>query len=220
MNTNSIGKFIQELRKEKNITQRELADTIGISDKTISKWENGISLPDTSMLMSLCKALDISVNELLSGERILPENYNKKAEENIMNLMKKNEENTKGNIFLKFIGLIFLMISVFLLISGKFVYFIDAPSFILVAFLSVGIIFLSGIKDKNSILYLLSKIIIPIGCVISLSSAIIIMVIIDNPSKIGPNLAVAFLSLLYSFIIKIVVEFFISKSTSGTGLSS
>ena len=92
MKTNSIGEFIQQLRKDKGMTQKELAEIIGMSDKTISKWESGNSLPDTSVLVSLCKALDISVNELLSCEKIPPEDYSKKAEENIMTLMKENEE--------------------------------------------------------------------------------------------------------------------------------
>ena len=88
MMTNDIGKFIQEIRKEKGLTQKELAELIGVSDKTISKWENGNSSPDTSMLMSLSEALEITVNELLSAEKISPENYSMKAEETIMTLMK------------------------------------------------------------------------------------------------------------------------------------
>ena len=79
MMTNDIGKFIQEIRKEKGLTQKELAELIGVSDKTISKWENGNSSPDTSMLMSLSEALEITVNELFSADKISPENYSIKA---------------------------------------------------------------------------------------------------------------------------------------------
>ena len=89
MKTNNVGGFIQQLRKDKGMTQKELAEIIGMSDKTISKWESGNSLPDTSVLVSLCEVLDISVNELLSCEKIPPEDYSKKAEENIMTLMMK-----------------------------------------------------------------------------------------------------------------------------------
>jgi transcriptional regulator with XRE-family HTH domain/predicted RNA-binding Zn-ribbon protein involved in translation (DUF1610 family) len=90
-----IGKFIANARKEKGMTQRELADTLLISDKTISKWECGKGLPEVSLMLPLCEALDISVNDLLSGERISDIDYKKKAEENMMNLMKENQENKK-----------------------------------------------------------------------------------------------------------------------------
>ena len=83
-----IGKFIANARKEKGMTQRELADTLLISDKTISKWECGKGLPEVSLMLPLCEALDIGVNDLLSGERISDIDYKKKAEENMMNLMK------------------------------------------------------------------------------------------------------------------------------------
>ena len=75
MSDNKIGSFIQLSRKEKGLTQKDLAEQIGVSDKTISKWENGNSVPDTAILNSLCEALDISVNELLSGEKLPVENY-------------------------------------------------------------------------------------------------------------------------------------------------
>ena len=90
-----IGKFIADLRKEKEMTQKELAETIGVSDKTISKWECGNGMPEMSMLMPLCQALQINVNELLSGERLSADSYSRKAEENIINLMQENEEHKK-----------------------------------------------------------------------------------------------------------------------------
>ena len=92
MNQNRIGEFIQRSRKEKGWTQKELAEQIGVSDKTISKWENGNSVPDTGILASLCEVLEISVNELISGEKLPSEDYTKKAEENIMNLLQENQE--------------------------------------------------------------------------------------------------------------------------------
>ena len=95
MNQNRIGEFIQRSRKEKGWTQKELAEQIGVSDKTISKWENGNSVPDTGILTSLCEVLEISVNELISGEKLPSEDYTKKAEENIMNLLQENQERKK-----------------------------------------------------------------------------------------------------------------------------
>lgn len=90
-----IGKFIAESRKSRNLTQRQLADTLSISDKTISKWECGKGLPGVSLMLPLCAALDITVNDLLSGEKVSLIDYPKKAEANMMNLMKENEENKK-----------------------------------------------------------------------------------------------------------------------------
>lgn len=90
-----IGKFIAESRKARNLTQRQLADTLSISDKTISKWECGKGLPEVSLMLPLCAALDITVNDLLSGEKVSSTDYQKKAEGNMINLMKENEENRK-----------------------------------------------------------------------------------------------------------------------------
>ena len=90
MSQNNIGEFIQQSRKAKGFTQKDLGDRIGVSDKTISKWENGNSIPDTSILNELCATLDINVNELHYSEKLTPEIYSMKAEENMMDLMKEN----------------------------------------------------------------------------------------------------------------------------------
>lgn len=89
------GRFIQSLRKELGLTQRQLAEKLMISDKTISKWETGAGLPEISLLMPLCRELGINVNELLSGQRLSTADYQRKAEENIMSLMKEREENVR-----------------------------------------------------------------------------------------------------------------------------
>ena len=75
------GKFIAECRKQKNLTQMQLAEKLGITDKAISKWERSIAMPDTSIMLELCDILGISVNELLSGEKISMENNNQKNEQ-------------------------------------------------------------------------------------------------------------------------------------------
>jgi len=90
-----IGKFIADERKAKKYTQRELADKLNISDKTISKWERGNGFPEVSLLLPLCNELEITVNELLCGERLQEVDYKKKAEENMMNLVKDAQENKK-----------------------------------------------------------------------------------------------------------------------------
>ena len=74
MNQEHIGKFIAKCRKGKNLTQQELAEKLGVTDRSISKWENGRCLPDLSLFNPLCQELDITINELLSGEKINKEN--------------------------------------------------------------------------------------------------------------------------------------------------
>lgn len=101
-----IGKFIASERKRKGYTQRQLADILEISDKTISKWERGNGFPEVSLLLPLCNELDITVNELLSGERVSEEDYQKKAEENMVNMIKEREENKKKVIFTTITGII------------------------------------------------------------------------------------------------------------------
>ena len=82
MNQVKIGRFIADCRKEKHITQVQLAEKLNITNRAVSKWETGKSMPDVSIMVELCGILDITVNELLSGERIAMEHYQKKAEEN------------------------------------------------------------------------------------------------------------------------------------------
>ena len=79
MDQEKIGLFIKQLRNEKNLTQQELADKLSVSFKTISKWECGKGLPEVSLMIPLCKELNITVNELLSGERLNMENYNENS---------------------------------------------------------------------------------------------------------------------------------------------
>lgn len=96
MNQEKIGKFIVECRKEQNYTQAVLAEKLGITDRTISKWENGKSMPDASIMLELCDLLKISVNELLTGEHIAMDNYKEKAEENLIELQEKKDKAQKS----------------------------------------------------------------------------------------------------------------------------
>lgn len=102
------GRFIAGERKRKGCTQKQLAETLNISDKTISKWERGGGFPEVSLLLPLCGELGVTVNELLSGERVSPEDYQKKAEENMMNLVKEAQENRKKIILSALVALLAL----------------------------------------------------------------------------------------------------------------
>lgn len=93
MDQNKTGKFIAQMRRTQNLTQRQLADQLAISDKTVSKWECGKGLPEVSLMLPLCEILQITVNDLLSGEKVAEGEYQKKAEENMMDLIRENAEN-------------------------------------------------------------------------------------------------------------------------------
>lgn len=95
MNQEKIGFFIAKERRSRNYTQKQLADILGISDKTISKWERGIGFPDVSLVQPLCEALGITVNELLNGERLQDGEYQDKAEQTILEFMKNNIDRMK-----------------------------------------------------------------------------------------------------------------------------
>ena len=90
-----IGRFIAACRKKANLTQLQLADRLGITDKAVSKWERGITMPDTSIMLTLCDNLGISVNELLSGEKINMENSNQKNEQLLLDMAKELEKKNK-----------------------------------------------------------------------------------------------------------------------------
>ena len=90
-----IGKFIADCRKKANLTQMQLAEKLGITDKAISKWERGVAMPDSSIMLELCDILGISVNELLSGEKINMENSNQKNEQLLLDMAKEVERKNK-----------------------------------------------------------------------------------------------------------------------------
>ena len=90
-----IGKFIAECRKNVNLTQAQLAEQLNITDKAISKWETGRAMPDSSVMLELCDILKITVNDLLSGEVVTVDNYNKETEKQLLNMVKDKEESDR-----------------------------------------------------------------------------------------------------------------------------
>lgn len=108
MEQDKIGKFILQLRKEKNMTQKELAEKLGVTDRAISKWENGRGMPELSLMKSLCDELGVSVNELLSGEKIEKEDYQERLEENILNTIEYTSKKVerKTHVLQSIIGVV------------------------------------------------------------------------------------------------------------------
>ena len=120
MNQEQIGKYIKLKRKNKKITQEQLSEKLGVSNKAISNWENGKNMPDLSLFKPLCEILDITINELLSGEDIEEDKYINKLEENIINVIDKNNRKMiklKRVISLTGICIFLIIILFFLLIT-------------------------------------------------------------------------------------------------------
>ena len=136
-----IGKFIAERRKQKNLTQMQLAEKLGITDKAISKWERSIAMPDTSIMLGLCDILGISVNEVLSGEKISMENNNQKNEQLLLDMAKELEKKNKTIWNAMWI---IMTVSILGLIGGLAIiaFFMPEGPWMLVAIISLCVVFL------------------------------------------------------------------------------
>ena len=138
-----IGKFIADERKRKGYTQKQLSGKLEISDKTISKWERGNGFPEVSLLLPLCNELEITVNELLSGERVSEEDYRKKAEENMVNLVREAQESKKKIILSAIVvGLTIIAALPLVMISGM----LEMENWLRVTLIIIGgVVFFGGI---------------------------------------------------------------------------
>jgi len=105
-----IGKFIAACRKKNRLTQMQLAEKLNITDRAVSKWENGKAMPDSSIMLDLCRILKISVNDLLNGEVIIMEDYKEKSEQLLLEMKKQKEEADKRLLALEILIGIFSMI--------------------------------------------------------------------------------------------------------------
>ncbi|MBR2290399.1 MAG: helix-turn-helix domain-containing protein [Clostridia bacterium] len=141
-----IGKFIASCRKQKNLTQMQLAEKLNITDRAVSKWETGKGMPDSSIMLDLCNELGISVNELLCGEVIKMEDYNKKAEENLIEMKKQKEEADKKMLRLEWVIGYTASITFFILIFVAS--FIEMETWIRIVLIVFGLItFIIGIHN-------------------------------------------------------------------------
>ena len=119
MNQEKIGKFIAECRKENGYTQASLAEKLGITDRAVSKWETGKSMPDASIMLELCELLKINANELLTGEHIIMDNYKEAAEQNLIEMRAQEERSNKKLMEAEsFLIILTLVASLALIISG------------------------------------------------------------------------------------------------------
>ena len=145
MDQEKIGKFIKEERKNKKLSQEELGELLGVSNRSISKWETGVSLPDISLFKPLCEVLDISYNELLSGERLNKTNYQERLEDNLSNVISyASKKDNKFNDAL----ILLMVLSTFLSI-----YFINVNNKVWIPLSFIAIIILIYILRNNIIKY-------------------------------------------------------------------
>lgn len=146
------GKYIAEKRKQLGMTQKQLAEQVGITDKAVSKWERGKSIPDSGVMEELCGVLHISMNEFFSGEDIQEENYSDRAEENIRVLIEQSDVQKKRSriaiisLTVGFIGIFFGLYAVSAYVHGPngIINFIDFPSLLFLLGIVTVVMVLSG----------------------------------------------------------------------------
>lgn len=150
-----IGNFIADMRKAKNITQKQLAEQLGISDRTVSKWECGNGMPEVSMMLPLCEILEINVNELLSGERLSQNDYHNRAEENMIHLVQEKEKINKNRTKTSMLSMLLILAVVLLLMiilsvytTGPSVfyweYLVDGPDLLAMAVVTTLLLLITG----------------------------------------------------------------------------
>lgn len=211
MDQEKVGSYIAKKRKELGLTQKELAELIEVTDKSISKWERGNGLPDVTRLKPLCDALKVSMNELVAGEDIGDEVLSQKSEENIMRLIKENETQKNNGKILYIVGTVLAVIAVCLLgisLGGStaqaVLNYIDVVSILFLAlFIGIGVL-LGKDKSKMGIWTMIQKLAIPVACFISLFTLVLMLFDLSDLSKIGPSVASAILTPIYGILVYMI----------------
>jgi len=219
MDYQKSGLFLQNRRKERNLTQKELAELIGVSDKTISKWECGKGIPDLEMLSELCKCLKITVNDYVSGQVIESSSYSAAAEENIMKLLEENKTNGKKGMYIQIIcgvlvalmGILLLLVTNFGLTWAAAAWYLDPMTLGIELICLAACLLISGnlTKGRTEIIAFCRKAIIPLGGFLTLFQiANALNAQIDAAAAYGA-VAVGTLPLLYAlgiYMILLVIQ--------------
>lgn len=227
MNQTEIGEFIAKCRKEKKLTQAQLAERLNITDRAVSKWETGKSMPDSSIMLELCEILGITVNDLLSGEKISMESYEKKADENLIALKRKDENNMTKNAVISLLFSVTLLIGIMvclicnIAISGNltwslipissivFVWVVSFPSIILgKKGMLISLISLSAFVIPY--LFLLSRLIkvkevFSVGVIMAVASILFLWVIAAIWNRVGKTRKLIALGMIFLLAIPFMV---------------
>ncbi|MBR1744134.1 MAG: helix-turn-helix transcriptional regulator [Lachnospiraceae bacterium] len=199
MNQIDTGKLIANCRKEKGMTQAQLAEKLNITDRAVSKWETGKCMPDSSIMLALCNILDVTVNELLSGERIEMNNYEEKVNENLIELKRKDENNINKNTIISVIYTITMVVGILVCcicdvaISGTLTWSLITLSSILVTWITSFPIILFGKKGISVAMIAISIFILPFMYILS------ILVKVKDVFSIGAIMSI--ISMVYLWII-------------------
>ena len=183
MNQEKIGKFISKCRKDKNMTQSELAEKLGVTDKSIGNWENGRNMPDLSLFKPLCDELGITINELMSGEKISKDKYQEKFEENIVNTIDYSTK--KINKYNNIIGLILIIFGLFISMSAIMMFPSESSWGSIYSIIGVIIFIIGILKITNKIKLVKRLLLALIIFIISMS----ILVLTDYINVLRNNLA-------------------------------
>lgn len=217
MNQMDIGKFIANCRKEKGFTQVQLAEKLNITDRAVSKWETGKGMPDSSIMLELCQILDISVNELLNGERIEAENVNRKADETLLALKRKDEDNINKNTIIAIIFTVIMIIGMLvcgicdLATTGSLTWSLITLSAILFAWAIAFPILLWGKKGIFGGMLSLSIFIIPFLYIMS--------ILIKSVSLFRIGAIMSIFALIYMWVIYALYIHFRKRKMLATGIT-
>lgn len=195
-----IGKFIAACRKEKGLTQAQLAEKLNITDRAVSKWETGKCMPDSSIMLELCSILDVTVNELLSGERIAMNDYEEKVSENLIELKRRNENSINKNTVISIIYTITMAVGIMVCgicdaaVSGRFTWSLIVLSSVFAAWIASFPIILLGKKGIFAAMISVSVLILPFMYILS---ALIKVNEVFGIGSIMSVIALAFLWIVY-----------------------
>lgn len=219
MDTIKTGRFIKTLRQEEQMTQRDLGDRIGVSDKTISKWETGAAFPPADMLVSLSSIFGISLNELIAGEKLKQDSFEKKADENLSILLSEAEDRQVSAWKMVAVGILLIVVSA---VWGHYLNglaittYIDFPTILIMTGIMVGILCITKSSTWRRFFRTFRKTVIPLGIMLSLAMLSGFFRDLADLSSIGPNISVALLPLLYaalSYFVVTVAEIIYSRKT-------
>ena len=219
MNQTEIGKFIAGCRKEKGLTQAQLAEKLNITDRAVSKWETGKCMPDSSIMLELCHILDVTVNELLSGERIeMNQNhYEEKANENLIELQRKDENHMNRNAIIAVLYTIAMVIGIMvccicdIAVSGTLTWSLIVLSSVLAAWIVSFPVILLGKKGVLIAMIAMSILIVPFMYLLS------ILLKVKEVFRIGAVMSM--ISLVFLWIIYVIYRRLKERKLLATGMT-
>lgn len=234
INQIKTGQFIAENRKNLNLTQKQLAEQIGVTDKTVSKWETGNRFPDAALLMDLCRILQVDVNELLKGERVQPEDYNQNANDNLVELVGEInviKQERKGRLVGTVLGTALTACAILMLMTrfteeAGLSYLLDIPTLLFLIGIVCLILAVTGcihdfagvwkvcvrhkripekeMKEAKEAVLFSGRVTLITGVIISVAGFISVVGDIGESSQMGPALAQTVLSVLYTALLELI----------------